>query len=197
MFTTRPLASLGALCLLGIACAGAQAATEDLTLDNATYLTAQSVDPFALDPSGTIGLINVFGVRGSVFGGLVVDDDLPDFYSFTVGPNMRVTLSVSTPEGPLLGNDPLIGLFDVDGELLAVNDDGGIGLDASFSYDVLIAGTYFAAVTGYPDFDFIGDSTSTDFLYQLSIEASPVPLPPALALFGTACAALTARRRRR
>jgi hypothetical protein len=196
MSMTRPLATLGALCLLGTVCAGAQAATEDLALDNATFLTAQNVDPFALDPSGSFELINVFGVRGTVFGGVLVDDDLPDFYSFTVGPNMRVTLSVSTPEGPLFGNDPLIGLFDVDGELLAVNYDGGAGYDASFSYDLLVAGTYFAAVAGYPDFDFIGDSTSTDYLYQLTIEAAPVPVPPAIALLGTACVVLAARRRR-
>lgn len=193
MSNKRPFATLGALCLLGTVCAGAQAATEDLSLDNSTYLTAQAVDPF----SDVTGIINVFGVRGTVFGGALVDDDMPDFYSFTVGPNMRVTLTVSTPEGPLLGNDPLIGLFDVDGELLALDDDGSIGFDGSLSYDLLVAGTYFAAVTGYPDFDFIGDDSSTDFLYQLSIEASPVPLPPAIALLGAGCAVLTTRRRRR
>lgn len=193
MLNKRPLATLGALCLLGTVGAGAQAATEDLSLDNSTYLTAQSVDPFAEDT----GIINVFGVRGTVFGGAVVDDDMPDFYSFTVGPNMRVTLTVSTPEGPLLGDDPLIGIFDLDGELLAVDDDGSVGFDGSLSYDLLLAGTYFAAVTGYPDFDFIGDPSSTDYLYQLSIEASPVPLPPAVALLGAACSMLAMRRRRR
>ncbi len=197
MTIPRPLAALGALCLLGAASAGAQAATENLALDNSTFLTAQSVDPFALDPVSGFEVINVFGVRGTVFGGLVVDDDLPDFYSFTVGPNLRVRLSVFTPEGPLLGNDPLIGLFDIDGELLALNDDGGIGYDASFSYDLLVAGTYFAAVTGYPDFDFTGDPSSTNYLYQLQIEASPVPLPPAFGLLGAGCAVLAARRRKR
>ncbi|MEQ8660473.1 MAG: DVUA0089 family protein [Gammaproteobacteria bacterium] len=178
-----------AAALLGALSSGAFAATENLALDNGTLATAQNVDPFGLD-----GTINVFGFRGSVLDGAIVDNDAADFYSFTVAANTRITLAVTTPGGPLFEDDPVVALFDASGLELSVDDDGGAGYDSLLSYNVLLGGTYFAAVSGFADFDFVGGG-STDFLYQLQISAAPVPLPAPLVLLGSALAVFAVRRR--
>jgi hypothetical protein len=183
--------SLATVGLLSVASNGAYAAVEDLSSDNGSYLTAQNVDPF-----GDEDVINVFGFRGSVLGDLIVDNNDADYYSFTVADNTRITLSVSAPEGPQFGDDPMVGLFDPNGDILTFDDDGGPGFDAFLTFDLLAGGTYFAAVTGYADFDFDGgDSDSTDFLYQLQIKASPIPLPAPIALLGAGVVMLAGRRR--
>ena len=59
------------------------------------------------------GALNVFGVRGTVslFNLTVEDNNDVDFYSFTVGANQVLTLTVDTPDGPQDGDDPMVGLF--------------------------------------------------------------------------------------
>lgn len=175
--------------LLAVLSSGAFAATENLAVDNGSVATAQDVDPF-----GAENVINVFGFRGSVLGGLVVDNSDADFYSFTVADNTRITLAVNTPEGPQFDDDPVVALYDLGGAQLAVNDDGGPGFDSFLSYDALLAGTYVAAVSGFADFDFMGGG-STDFSYQLQITAAPVPLPAPLVLLGSVVALFAVRRR--
>ncbi len=181
--------SLCGAALLALLSGGAFAATENLAVDNGSVATAQDVDPF-----GDGGVINVFGFRGSVFGGLVVDNSDADFYSFSVADNTRITLAVNTPEGPQFGDDPVVALYDLGGAQLAVDDDGGPGFDSLLSYDALIAGTYVAAVSGFADFSFTGGG-STDFSYQLQITAAPVPLPAPVVLLGSVVALFAVRRR--
>ncbi|HNF07961.1 MAG TPA: DVUA0089 family protein [Pseudomonadales bacterium] len=180
--------------LLGTMSIGAQAASENLLVDNSTYQTAQDVGAVS-----SAAAVNVFGVRGtvSIFGVAISDDDNADFYQFSVGANQMVTLTVQTPEGSLENNDPVVGLFDANGMQLANDDDGGAGYDSLLTYTLTTAGTYYAAVSGYADFDFIGGG-STNFIYDLKIEAAPAPVPvPAAAwLFGSALLGLAASRRK-
>ncbi len=196
--------TLTALGLIGAAMAGANAhaATENLLVDNSTLATAQNVDPFALD--GPLSTITVLGVRGSVFGGALVDDSLADYYSFTVAANQLLTISVVAPDGYLQTDDPLVGLYSTGGVQLANDDDNGAGYDALLTYTITTAGVYYVAVSGYADFDFNGipdsdpqnEPLSTDFLYTLQITAAPVPVPGALVLLGSAMAGLAGLRRR-
>ncbi len=203
----RSIALVSTLALLGVASLGAQAAYEDLGADNSTVAAAQALGSL----SG--GALNVFGVRGTVnlFGLTVEDNNDVDFYSFTVGANQRLTLTVDTPDGPQQGDDPIVGLFTADGRRLAVNDDGGPGLDSLLSFTINSAGTFYAAVTGFDDFDFDGIADlfedegsgssvpNTNFQYNLQISAvngpQPVPVPAASWLLAAALLGLARRRR--
>ena len=192
--------SLIAAAVLGAASLSAQAASENLLVDNSTIGSAQAVGSlFGLD-----GVINVFGVRGviEIFGLPIGDDNNADFYSFEITvPNQVVTLRVDTPEGPLLNNDPVVALYGTTGVQLINDDDGGPGFDSLLSFAVSAPGLYYAAVSGFDDFDFdgIADSgggiPSTNFLYNLQISAVPVPVPAAGWLLGSALLGLALRRR--
>lgn len=204
-FRSTVLAST--LAVLGTASLTAQAAYEDLNTDNRTIATAQVLG------SLSSGALNVFGVRGTVslFGLTVVDNNAADFYSFTVGANQVLTLTVDTPDGPQDNDDPMVGLFSADGTRLAVDDDGGPGYDSLLTFTISNPGTFYAAVTGFDDFDFDGiadlfeDENSgsgipdTNFQYNLQISAvdgpQPVPVPAAGWLLGTALLGLARRRR--
>ena len=105
----------------------------------------------------------------------------------------------------------MVGLFSADGTLLEVNDDGGPGYDASLTFTIGNPGTFYAAVTGFDDFDFDGIADifedegsgsgipSTNFQYNLQISAvdgpQPVPVPAAAWLLGSALLGLARRRK--
>jgi Bacterial pre-peptidase C-terminal domain len=195
------------LAVLGTASLGAQAAYENLNADNSTIATAQALGSL----SG--GTLNVFGVRGTVnlFGLTVEDNNDVDFYSFTVGANQTLTLTVDTPDGPQQGDDPMVGLFSADGRRLAVDDDGGPGYDSLLTFTINNPGTFYAAVTGFDDFDFDGIADlfedegsgssvpNTNFQYNLQISAvavtQPVPVPAAGWLLGSALLGFARRRK--
>lgn len=174
----------------------AQAAVEDLAADNSTYSSAQDIGDLSAQ-----GLINVFGFRGSVFGGSILDDSDADYYSFVITSPSILKLNVFTPSGPSEDNDPVLGLYDASGNQLMNDDDGGAGYDAFLQYEILTAGTYIAAVSGYDDFSFNGVNAETDFPYTLQLEATAqipnVPLPATFWLMATAIAGLGALGRKR
>ncbi|HWM28575.1 MAG TPA: PPC domain-containing protein, partial [Woeseiaceae bacterium] len=78
-----------------------------------------------------------------------------DFYRFDATGGTSLVLQVVT--GQL---DTLIGLFDQDGNLVAIDDDGGTGLLSRIVFPVPADGAYFLAVTTFPDNDFTGDGGS-------------------------------------
>lgn len=74
-----------------------------------------------------------------------------DFYRFRgTGGN---TLVLETVAGQL---DSLLGLFDQDGNLVALDDDSGVGLLSSIVFPVPADGDYVLAVTTFPDSGFTG-----------------------------------------
>ena len=78
-----------------------------------------------------------------------------DFYRFDATGGTDLVLQVIT--GQL---DSLLGLFDQDGNLVALDDDGGTGVLSRIVYPVPADGAYFLAVTAWPDFGFTGDGGS-------------------------------------
>jgi hypothetical protein len=78
-----------------------------------------------------------------------------DFYRLKAFAGTSLVLQIA--RGQL---DTMLGLFDQAGSLVAVDDDGGTGLLSRIVYPVHSDGTYFLAVTTYPDHDFTGDGGS-------------------------------------
>ena len=74
-----------------------------------------------------------------------------DFYGFRLDANTTVVAEIVS--GQL---DTLIGLFDGEGNLLAIDDDGGAGLLSKLQVPVADKGRYFLAVTTFPDLGFTG-----------------------------------------
>jgi hypothetical protein len=79
-----------------------------------------------------------------------------DWYRFsTTG---AANLNIEIISGQL---DSLIALFDgATGSIIALDDDGGVGLLSKINTVGLPAGTYYLAVTTFADFDFTGDGFS-------------------------------------
>lgn len=123
---------------------------------------------------------------GSLSGALAILGQLEtedvDFYSFTLQADTLFSASVFdfTPDR-LDDHDSVIALFDSGGTMLASDDDEGIGLLSSLSFHILQAGTYHMAISGFPDFDFVGDH-GENFSYVLVIAASPIPAPAGFAI---------------
>jgi hypothetical protein len=88
-----------------------------------------------------------------------------DFYRFDAPGGTSLVLEVLT--GQL---DTLIGLFDQDGNLVALDDDGGSGVLSRIVFPVPADGAYYLAVTTFPDVDFSGDGESGG-RYVLDLEA--------------------------
>ncbi|HSF33647.1 MAG TPA: hypothetical protein VLK82_24675 [Candidatus Tectomicrobia bacterium] len=90
-----------------------------------------------------------------------------DFFRFTGTPGALVRVDL---EGQETGNgtlgDPLLGFFDAGCTLIALDDDGGAGLNSRLVLAIPGDGVFILGVTAYPDFDFIGGGEGT---YELTI----------------------------
>lgn len=78
-----------------------------------------------------------------------------DYYRFRATAGENIVAEVIN--GQL---DTVIGLFDADGNLVTVDDDGGAGLLSKIVYQAPSSDFYTLAVTTFPDFDFSGDGNS-------------------------------------
>jgi hypothetical protein len=87
-----------------------------------------------------------------------------DWFTFTLIEPATVVADVSS-----FGFDALLGLFDANGDLIEGDEAGSS--DPRIEAD-LDAGTYYLAVTGYPDGLFQGDHDQEGF-YALTVEGTP------------------------
>lgn len=156
-------------------------------LSNNTIATAQ--ETFTLSTDNTYEFI----------GGKGVDD--VDFYKVIIGSatTLSLNLTLDAPGGFYYTNDPILGVFNNAGSLIAYNDDGGTGYNAAINDLVLGAGTYYFAVSQYLDSGFVGIGNDS-FSYRLAAitsTASAVPEPEsgALVLAGLGLIGLISRRK--
>lgn len=158
---------------------------------------AQSAIYFEVESNDTLATANDIGSYGFPGDGIVVDGMITsgdvDWFCFTLLDNATMVVAALFDMNPSAGGDGVMGLFDSLGNALIIDDDSNIGLMPSLQYANLAAGTYYIAVSGYPDFDFEGDHEE-NFEYKLVIGLN-IPTPGALALMGLG--GLTVARRRR
>jgi len=96
-----------------------------------------------------------------------------DFFRFTGTPNVVVRVDLegqSTGKGTL--GDPFLGFFDSSCNLIALNDDGGVGLNSRLHLTIPADGVFVLAVTRCCDGSFTEGGEGS---YQLSIQEV---LPP-------------------
>ncbi|ELR99220.1 PEP-CTERM sorting domain-containing protein [Gloeocapsa sp. PCC 73106] len=111
----------------------------------------------------------------SFTGEIVPEPSIPgnvDFYNFNnLTPGEIVTAEINQ------GNiDSVLGLFDDEGNLVMVDDDNGVESLSRLSEIVVPAsGELNLAVTGYPDFEFIGRQLE-EGEYVLSLHNAPEPM---------------------
>ena len=94
-----------------------------------------------------------------------------DFFHFTATPGESVAIDhegQATGKGTL--GDPLLGFFDSNCNLIAVNDDSNNLLNSHLDITVPADGVFIMAATAYPDFGFTGGGNGS---YRLTV--APVP----------------------
>ena len=164
---------------IGVVATVMAACNRDLPVNpshDALLASAQGPDA---EPNNTCSIAQNFGAVGLPFtlDGSLDGAPLPggdvDFLRFTGTPNTAVRVDLegqATGKGTL--GDPFLGLFDAGCNLIAIDDDNGIGLNSQLVVTIPNDGVFIMAVTGCCDFSFTQGGAGT---YQLNIQAI---LPP-------------------
>lgn len=183
-------AAIGAMALPG---ASAFAAVVSEVEPNNGFSTAQNLnDYFDVSPNSDVLFAQVFShvtVNGT-------GDDTLDYYSFDVGASGQLVFGDIDHSVNL---DSHLRLFDSNHTLIQFNDDipfvdaGSASFFDSLLFAVVEAGTYYLEVDRY-----LGGGVGVGASYTLHISnTSPVPIPAAAWLFGSALIGMVAVARRR
>ncbi len=155
---------------------------------NNTLATANGVGGF-FEPGGSV-----------IIDGAIGDSDV-DWYSFTL--NDTASLSVFAAFSLSSGGDGVMQIVSGT-DVLAFDDDSGIGTMPAIQLDSLSAGTYYVGLSGFGDVnsssvdsdelaDGLGHQQS--FAYKMTIGFTITPAPGAVALLGMGGMVATRRRR--
>jgi Ca2+-binding RTX toxin-like protein len=115
----------------------------------------------ALDYTDSVSTTGVANVNGTVSGRLGTTTD-SDWYAITLEAGFRYKIDENGVGADAL-EDGVLSLRDEDGNVIATNDNSGIGSNASLGLDINSTGTYYIEVS----------SNSQDGDYALSVEAMP------------------------
>jgi PEP-CTERM motif len=208
MYSKKLTLLLGAILVVGVSASVTYAdgiLVEDVTTGNNTFATGQPIGSLTafIQVQGSRAIAAEIGGQASA-----------DFYRVTLTAGQMIMINVNTPGGPTLVNDPVLGLFNPAGTLVAFNDDCGApgrGFDSCIPGDgtaflVPTTGLWGVAVSGFADFNFVGGG-SNGWPYELNICVSgtpcptgfqrPIPEPATMLLLGSGLAGLAGLRRRR
>lgn len=157
------------------------------------------------EPNNTLGtadFVGSFGIPGGsvVVDGVVGNNDV-DWFSFTL--TNTASISVFAAFSGTTGADGVMQIVSGT-DVIAFDDDSGVGLMPSLQIENLAAGTYYVGMSGFGDagsgsvdsdelFDGLGHQEN--FAYKLVLGFTVVPAPASVAMLGLG--GLVAARRRR
>ncbi len=158
----------------------------------------------------TIAMANGLGTFDAPGGNLVLDGVMGtsdvDWFSFTLDNDASLSFfSIFSAAGA----DGLMQIVATGGDVIAFDDDSGVGLMPSIQIENLAAGTYYIGISGFGDVDSssvgtdeladgrldTGEGHGESFAYKLNVGFSIVPAPGATALLGMGGLMITRRRR--
>jgi hypothetical protein len=181
-----------------------QAATVVEVEGNDLASTAQFISPFSftLENVNEITLSTVL-THASISGS---GDGTVDWYAFTHGGG-AIILDI---DGGIQNFDLELGIWDIQGHLIAANDDGGLldagsmvtfgELDPFINISSAPSGLYYIGVSSFPSAQLANfDAGGVGFSgggYQLNISVGQVPEPTSAVLALLSCLTLSLRRKR-
>ncbi len=158
------------------------------TEDNNSLALADDIGTFSF-PGGSVAI-----------DGTLSEGDV-DWFAFTLTDMASLSFFAAFTAGD---GDGIMQLVTSSGDVIAFDDDSGIGLMPAIQVANLAAGDYYIGFSGFGDVDSgsvdsdelaDGLGHDEDFGYKLSIGFSIVPAPGAMALFGMGGIMMTRRRR--
>ncbi len=156
---------------------------------NNTLATANDLGTFSA-PGGVVAIEGMIG-----------ENDV-DWFSFTI--NDSASLSFFASFSTDAGADGVMQIVTAGGDVIAFDDDSGIGLMPAIQIVDLSAGTYSMGISGFGDVGFgsvdsdelaDGIGHSQNFAYIVSVGFTIIPAPGALALLGMGGLVVSRRRR--
>jgi len=173
----------------------------------ACFATVASAGGFfsEVEDNNTLAMANDIGVFGAPGGSAAIDGVLSqgdvDWFTFTLDDTASLSFFAAFSAGD---GDGIMQLVDAGGDVIAFDDDSGVGLMPAIQVESLAAGSYFIGLSGFGDVDSSSVDTdeladglghSENFSYKLTAGFSIVPAPGALALFGAGGVMMVRRRR--
>jgi len=155
--------------------------------------------------NNTLALANDVGTYDSPGGSIAIEGTITegdvDWFSFTL--ENTATLAFFSAFGTN-GGDGVMQIVTAGGDVIAFDDDSGVGLMPAIQLIDLSAGSYFIGLSGFDDVgpgsvdsDELADGLghSENFAYKLSVGFSIVPAPGATALLGMGGLMMVRRKR--
>jgi hypothetical protein len=178
------------------------AITLALTIAGAAFAGTYS----EFESNNTIGTANGLGIFGAPGGSVIIDahldDNDVDWFSFTLADTSTLAVFAAFSAGS--GADGILQLVTDSGDVIAFDDDSGVGFLPALQVESLAAGTYYLGFSGFGDVgvgsidtDELADGMGhqENFGYKLAIGFTIVPAPSAMALLGMGGLVMTRRRR--
>lgn len=159
-----------------------------------------------IESNNTLGTANGLGIFNTPGGSVIIDaylaDNDVDWFSFTLSDTSSLAIFAAFSAGS--GADGVLQLVTDSGDVIAFDDDSGVGFLPALQVESLAAGTYYLGFSGFGDVDIgsidsdelaDGIGHSEDFGYKLAVGFTIVPAPGAMALLGMGGLVISRRRR--